>query len=221
MFYAQEVNQIQDDPYIDQDAVEDYLRPAERNAFSQAFMVGIGYGLNPIAILAPAVSLGVYLDPIVFGLEISDSEPLGIWIKERKENFGTSRFSGVTNFVKWFYGENFYLMATFEQRTVKLWNRSYNRTGGRALFDMFINTTVSSFGAGLLRFNEFGFLGIDIIRLNFLKKGEVEVVEHWETWSILSGNRKPLDLNIEERSEKWMNILDSPTGFFVTFGVYF
>ena len=29
----------------------------------------------------------------------------------------------------------------------------------------------------------------DILRLNFLKRDSVTVVEHWETWSALSGNR--------------------------------
>ena len=74
-------------------------------------------------------------DPVVIGLEISDSEHLGIWEKERQENFGPSRMSGDTLFLKWFYGENFYLIAAREKRSVKLWTRTYNRTGaGRATF---------------------------------------------------------------------------------------
>jgi len=201
--------------------VEEVLTPVGRNKFSKAFMIGVGYGLNPIVILAPALTLGMYWDPIVFGVEISDSDALGIWVKERKENFGTSHFSGHNNFIKWLLGENFYLLVANEQRSVKLWNRTYNRAAGRALFDMYINTTVTSFGTGLLRFSEFGFFGIDIMRLNFLKKESVVVNEHWETWSFLSGNRKRLDENIDERSEKWKKILGAPTGFFVTFGIYF
>ena len=63
-------------------------------------MFGISYGLNPIIILAPALSFSMYWDPIIIGMEISDSDHLGIWEKERKENFGTSRFRGDTQFVK-------------------------------------------------------------------------------------------------------------------------
>ncbi|MCH2280603.1 MAG: hypothetical protein MK368_02960, partial [SAR324 cluster bacterium] len=127
-----------------------------------------------------------------------------------------------TQFLKWFYGENFYLIAAREKRSVKLWTRTYNRTGlGRATFDMFFNTTVISFGTGLLRFNEIGFLAIDIIRLSFLQNQSVEVIEHWETWSELSGSRERLDQNIRERTDKWFDWLDSPTGFVVTVGVYF
>ena len=48
-----------------------------------------------------------------------------------------------------------------------------------------------------------------------------EVVEYWETWSALSGTRERLDQNISERTEKWFNWIDSPTGFVVTIGVYF
>ncbi len=148
-------NSEDDDPFIDPDAVRETLHPAERTESSRAYMLGIGYGLNPIILLAPAVSVGIYLDPVVIGVEISDSEHLGIWEKERRENFGTSRFSGETQFVKWFFGNNFYLMTAREHRTVKLWNRTYNRRGnGKALFDMHLETTLSSLGTGLLRFND-------------------------------------------------------------------
>ena len=119
------------------------LQPTKRIEHQRVYMFGISYGLNPVIILAPALSAGMYWDPVVIGLEISDSENLGIWEKERQENFGPSRMSGETQFVKWFYGENFYLIAAREKRSVKLWARTYNRTGsGRATFDMSFNTTV-------------------------------------------------------------------------------
>ena len=185
-------------------------------------MFGISYGLNPLIILAPALSVGMYWDPLVIGAEISDTEHLGIWEKERQENFGPSRMSGNTQFLKLFYGENFYLIAAREERSVKLWTRTYNRISlGRASFDMFFNTTVFSLGTGLLRFNEIGFLAIDIIRLSFLQNQSVEVIENWETWSEISGSRERLDQNIHERTVKWFNWMDSPTGFIVTVGVYF
>ena len=113
-------------------------------------------------------------------------------------------------------------MAAMEQRSAKIWGITYNREGGgEAMFDMSLNTTVVSLGTGLLRFNEIGFLSIDIIRLSFLQNQSVEVVEHGETWSELSGTREKLDQNISERSEKWIGWLNSSTGFIVTFGVNF
>ena len=211
-----------DDPYIDPVGASKILQPTKRVVNQRAYMFGISYGLNPIIILAPSLSAGMYWDPLVIGAEISDTEHLGIWEKERQENFGPSRMSGNTQFLKLFYGENFYLIAAREKRSVKLWKRTYNRTSlGRATFDMFFNTTVVSLGAGLLRFNEIGFLGIDIIRLSFLQDQSVEVIEHWETWSDLSGSRERLDQNIRERTDKWFDWLDSPTGFVVKVGVYF
>ena len=89
---------------------------------------------------------------------------------------------------------------------------------------MHIKTTVTSLGAGLLRFNDFGFLAIDIIRLHVLQKQSVKVVEYWETWSINpegSGTRESLDKNIQDRTDKWFDIINSPSGFIITFGVYF
>ena len=181
-------NSEDDDPFIDPDAASEVLQPAERTKSSRAYMLGIGYGLNPIILLAPAVSVGMYLDPVVIGVEISDSEHLGIWEKERRENFGTSRFAGDTQFVKWFFGDNFYLVAAREHRTLKLWNRTYNRTGlGKALFDMHYDVKLASLGVGLLRFNSNGFLAVDLLRFGFQHKQSVEIVEYWETWSIRSG----------------------------------
>ena len=213
-----------EDPYIDSDGASAVLQPTNRVESQRAYLFGISYGLNPIIILAPALSFSMYWDPIIIGMEISDSDNLGIWEKERKENFGTSRFRGDTQLIKWFYGENFYLMAAREHRTIDLWNRTYNRISGKALFDMHFDTTVASLGAGLLRFNEIGFLAIDIIRYNIQQKQSVKVVEYWETWSISqlgSGTRESLDKNIQDRTDKWFDIINSPSGFIITFGVYF
>ena len=214
----------EDDPYIDPDGASVVLLPTKRVESQRAYMFGISYGLNPIIILAPALSFSMYWDPIIIGMEISDSDHLGIWEKERKENFGTSRFRGDTQFLKWFFGENFYLMAAREHRTIDLWNRTYNRISGKALFDMHFDTTVASLGAGLLRFNDIGFLAIDIIRYNIQQKQSVKVVEYWETWSISllgSGTRESLDNNIQNRTDKWFDIINSPSGFIITFGIYF
>ena len=109
-------------------------------------------------------------------------------------------------------------------RTIDLWNRTYNRITGKALFDMHIDARIASLGAGLLRFNDIGFLAIDIIRYNIQQKQSVKVVEYWETWSINpegSGTRESLDKNIQDRTDKWFDIINSPSGFIITFGVYF
>ena len=219
---GQDVKSIdEDDPYIDSVSANSVLRPTKRIETQRAYMFGISYGLHPIIILAPALSFSMYWDPIIIGIEISDSDTLGIWEKERKENFGKSRFRGDAPFIKWFYGENFYIMATREHRIVDLWSRTYNRLSGEALFDMHFETTVTSLGAGLLRFNDIGYLAIDIIRINVIKQKSVRVVEYWETWSIKSRTREGLDNNIQNRTDKWFDILNSSSGFLVTFGVYF
>ena len=210
-----------EDPYIDTAGASAVLQPTKRVESQRAYMFGIGYGLNPIIILAPALSFSIYWDPIIIGMEISDSDQLGIWEKERKENFGTSRFGENTQLLKWFYSENFYLMAAREHRTIDLWNRTYNRLSGNALFDMHFETIVASLGVGLLRFNDIGFLAIDILRYNIQGKQSVKVVEYWETWSIQSGTREDLDNNIQNRTDKWFDIINSPSGFIITFGIYF
>ena len=211
-----------DDHYINLNNTSATFNPNKNVKSPRKYMFGIGYGLHPIIILAPALSGAMYWKTMVIGFEISVSDHIGIWEKERRENLGPSRFSGDTQFLKWFLFENFYLMAAREQRSAKIWDITYNREGeGKAMFDMFLKTTVISLGTGLLRFNDIGFLSIDIIRLSFLQNQSVEVKEHWETWSELSGTRERLNQNIRERSDKWLGWLNSSTGFIVTFGVNF
>ncbi len=219
--FSQEIDYLDEDPYLDPYAADKILNPLKRSNSNKSFLLGISYGLNPIIILAPALNLAFYWDPLIIGFEMSDSDSIGIWSKERSENFGNSRFKANTKFLKWFVGENFYIIVTRDERSVDLWNRTFNRDSGKALFDMFVNTNFSSFGIGFLRFNGIGFLGIDILRLNFLKNDSVTIVEKWETWSDLSGSRYRLDENILERSEKWKRILHSPTGFLITVGINF
>ena len=219
--YAQYSQEIDEDPYLDPLAANEMLQPVKRAKSNWALMFGMGYGLNPIIILAPSLSISLFWDPLVLGLEISDSETLGIWEKERKANFGTSQLTGGTAFIRWFFKENFYLVAASENRSINLWSRTYNRIlSGQAKFDMYIKTNIASLGAGLLRFNDLGYLSIDIIRFNFIMNPTVKIVEHWETWSE-SGQRNKLDQNITERSEKWIKIINAHTGFVVTFGLYF
>ena len=219
--HAQDSSELDEDPYLDPAAANLVLQPTTRAKAKQAYMFGISYGLNPIILLAPAVSIGMYWDPLVLGMEFSDSESLGIWEKERRENLGEARLSGETQFIKWFYGDNFYLLAARESRSIKLWSRTYNRTSGKALYDMFVETTVASLGAGYLRFGDIVFFSIDIVRYNLVKNHTVKIVEYYETWSELSGNRDALDQNIKDRSNKWIKTINAPTGFVLTFGVFF
>ncbi len=219
--YSSEIEEMDDDPYLDPTAANEALNPKKRTASGEAFLLGISYGLNPIILLAPALNLSIYWDPVIIGLEFSDSELLGIWEKERQDNFGTSLFSGETQYIKWFFGENLYFIASREHRNIKLWSRTYNRLNGQAKFDMFIESTLASLGAGLLRFSELGFFSIDILRYHFANKHNVQVFEHWETWTQLSGNRDLLDQNIEGRSNKWIKTINAQTGFIVTLGFYY
>ena len=64
-------------------------------------------------------------------------------------------------------------------------------------------------------------VSIELAKLNNVDPTPVEVIENWETWSEISGSRERLDQNIHERTVKWFNWMDSPTGFIVTVGVYF
>ena len=74
------------DPYFDPDRTNDLFQSDKRVESPRTYMFGISYGLHPIIILAPALSAGMYWDPLVIGFEISDSGQLGIWEKERREN---------------------------------------------------------------------------------------------------------------------------------------
>ena len=87
--------------------------------------------------------------------------------------------------------------------------------------DTVINSKFNSLGVGFLRFNGIGYLGIDILRLNFMKNDSVKIDEKWETWTDTTGSRDRLNENILERSDKWKNIILSPTGFLITIGLYF
>ena len=82
-----------DNMYIDLDRTSDLFQSDKRVESPRTYMFGIGYGLHPIIILAPALSAGMYWDPLVIGFEISDSEYFGFWEKERRENLGPSRLS--------------------------------------------------------------------------------------------------------------------------------
>ena len=57
-----------DNLYIDPDRTSDLFQPDKRVESNRKYMFGISYGLHPVIILAPALSLGMYWDPIVIGV---------------------------------------------------------------------------------------------------------------------------------------------------------
>ena len=84
--FAQDSLDTEDDfdPYIDPHRKNDLFQSDKRVESPRTYMFGISYGLHPIIILAPALSAGMYWDPMVISLEICDSGHLGIWEKERR-----------------------------------------------------------------------------------------------------------------------------------------
>ncbi|MGA1597934.1 MAG: hypothetical protein ACO4AU_02715 [bacterium] len=207
-----------EDPYIDPDAAS----PQGRASRDSGVMLGLGYGLHPMYVVAPPVMVGWYQEPWIFGYEKADTKGLQAFTNERIEAFGVSRFRNDMVFGKYFVGETVCLISTVEQRQMDLWYRTFNREGqGSAKFDQHLSATVLTAGIGLLGFEENTFFGIDLIRYAFPMSESVEVREHYETWSLLSGSREQLDQNIKERNEEWLDLLKLPSGFVVYWGFWF
>ncbi|MEC8844695.1 MAG: hypothetical protein VXX42_12000, partial [SAR324 cluster bacterium] len=78
---------------------------------NRGILIGILYGLHPALVFSPALSLGYYNEPFAVGVEISDSDKLEFWSKQKKEWLGPSRFGGSTVFGKLFFGQNMYLVS--------------------------------------------------------------------------------------------------------------
>ena len=211
-----------EDPFIDPVGVRAIMEPQKRFNEDQGFLVGIMYGLNPVIVFSPGISFAIYKDPFIAGLEISDSDKISIWAKQRKEGLGPSRLGGTTVFGKWFIGSATYVMAAYEDRYTYLWERSYDRPpgGGKARYDIFIESTVASLGIGYMRYGRLGFMAMDIVRYSMVLNRSVRVVEHWETWSS-KGLRKDLDWNIAYVRDDWYDVLDSPSAVLVTVGLFF
>ncbi len=221
-FGQEDPGPLNDDPFLDPQAVAENLKPLQRFESPQGFMLGVSYGLNPIVVWAPPLSLAYYFEPIVVGVELSDSEKFGMWSKQRVDGLGPSRFTGNTVFLKAFLGHSFYVMGAYEKRTIDFWDRSYDRPewGGKARFDMFFQTSVASAGIGYMRFGGNRFMAMDILRYSVVVSRSVEVVEHWETWTFM-GLRDELDGNIRDRTEDWYDTLDSPSAIVFTIGYFF
>ena len=123
------------------------------------------YGLHSALVFSPALSLGYYNEPFALGVEISDTDKLEFWSKQKKEWLGPSRFGGSTVFGKLFFGQNMYLVSAYEKRFAHLTNRSYDRPpeGGEARFNLFAETTVASFDFRFMDCGRHGFMSIDIL----------------------------------------------------------
>ena len=155
-------------------------------------------------------------------MEVSDSDKISIWAKQRKEGLGRSQLGGTTVFGKLFIGSATYIMAAYEDRYTNLWNRSYDRPphGGKARYDIFVKSTVASLGIGYMRYGRLGFMAMDIVRYSMVLNRSVYVKEHWETWSSKE-LRKNLDENIAYVRDDWYDVLDSPSAVLVTVGLFF
>ena len=219
---AQSKMPFSEDPYIDPEAVRAVLEPQQRFNADQGLMLGLVYGLNPTIVFAPALSIAYYFDPLVTGMEISDSDKISIWAKQRNDGLGPSRFLGTTVFAKLFVGYSFYVIGAYEDRSIYFWDRTYDRPpeGGKARFDMFFKSSLASLGIGYMRYGKFGFMSLDILRYSILLKQSVRVEEQWETWSSL-GKRAELDANIRSKRNDWFDTLDSPSAMLITVGLFF
>jgi len=215
------------DPYVDSQAANRVISSnvaaaaPRKKITTQAAMLGLSYGLNPIIVFAPGISLAYYYSPVIVGVELSDSERFPAFTKERIDIFGRSQFIGNTGFVKVFIGESFYLMGAVENRTTNLWNRTYNRTwGGQAKYNVFIHSTVATLGIGALKFSDKVFLSFDFIRYGTVLSESSETEMIYETWSDI-GQKGTMDNEITGRRDRWYDTLDSPSAMMLTVGMYF
>ena len=81
--YSQSELPIDEDPYLDPDGIE-ALSSNQGFSKNQGIIIGILYGLHPALVFSPALSLGYYNEPFAVGVEISDSDKLEFWSKQKK-----------------------------------------------------------------------------------------------------------------------------------------
>ena len=207
-----------DDPYLDPEGAKPLGGRADKDS---GLLLGFGYGLHPMYVPAPPLVLGWYQDPVVFGVESSDTDQFQVLTKERLEAFGTSRFRNTALFGKYFLGSSLLAMVTLEERRMDLWDRTFNRTQGSASFDQHLKATVATGGLGFMSFSNYSFFGVDVLRYAVPLSESAEVVEHYETWTLISGTREELDQNIAKRNETWLDLLKVSSGFVIYWGFWF
>ena len=81
--YSQSELPIDEDPYLDPDGIK-ALSSNQGFSENQGILIGILYGLHPALVFSPALSLGYYNEPFAVGVEISDSDKLEFWSKQKK-----------------------------------------------------------------------------------------------------------------------------------------
>ena len=211
------------DPFIDPLAIENTTGGINKRFTEESgFMVGLMYGLNPVILFSPAISISYFHEEFVIGVESSNSDLIGVWTKQRLEQLGTTRFRGNTLFIKYFFGSHSYIMGAYEYREAILWNRNYDRppTGGKSRWDIFTESNVGSLGLGYMRIGKLGFMSLDIIRYSVLLNNKFRIKEYWETWTE-KGDRDQLDNNMNYVRDDWYDVLDSPSAVLITVGFYF
>ena len=233
--YSQSELPIDEDPYLDPDGVES-VNKNQRFKDDQGFLIGFLYGLHTALVFSPALSLAYYKESFTLGIEVSDSDKLEFWSKQKKDWLGPSRFGGTNYFAKYFFVKNVYILGAYEKRFAQLYNRSYDRTQkpkeqddntfkkkvAKARFNIDAETTVGSVGIGYMNVGRLGFMSIDIIRYSFLINQRADVEVLWETWSSPEiDSYEDLQKNIESRKEKWHDTLDSPSTLLITVGLFF
>ena len=89
--YSQSQLPIDEDPYLDPDGIK-ALSSNQGFSENQGILIGILYGLHPALVFSPALSLGYYNEPFAVGVEISDSDKLEFWSKQKKRMARTFAF---------------------------------------------------------------------------------------------------------------------------------
>ena len=81
--FSQSELPIDEDPYLDTAGIK-ALSSNQGFSENQGILIGILYGLHPALVFSPALSLGYYNEPFAVGVEISDSDKLEFWSKQKK-----------------------------------------------------------------------------------------------------------------------------------------
>ncbi|HIL88428.1 MAG TPA: hypothetical protein EYM25_06930 [Deltaproteobacteria bacterium] len=215
--HAQELDPLLDDPYLDPETAA-AMAPDEEDPtiVDSAFMIGTGWGIHPIHIFGPPLMLGYHRHPWTLGFEYSDTDQFNVFAKQRKESFGPLRATGISFYGRRMVWGGLYASAGIEDRRGWLWNRTYNRTEGKAQYDLYFQTQVVTLSAGYQHFGDATFLAVDIMRYNVLLQQTDKATIYLNTWT---GNE--LNEDIQERKDNWNAILAFNATLVVTWGLHF
>ena len=93
--YYQSELPIDEDPYLDPDGVES-VNKNQRFKDDQGFLIGFLYGLHTALVFSPALSLAYYKESFTLGIEVSDSDKLEFWSKQKKDWLGPVSYTHLT-----------------------------------------------------------------------------------------------------------------------------